>query len=416
MGTSTWVLLCGLGIAGATETTDAEGDEPTVAESFPRVSAYGAFVGGAAYEWIDRRDDDNDQRSDRVWTPALARLGIAGKLSREITVQSELEANAGPYGTSVWEGQAAIQVRNQLVRWTRDDLLGDGDRFRLEVGRITDPASVNYVSRHIANLLLSDGLARTGPLLAGFNRGNGVRAEYTVADALSAGVTLNAGNPTSTTATIMIGGTFPPFGRFYEVPWSSVGRDARGFPLSTFHVVMASPSLRLHTDVVQAQVALQAFTVDTNTNSEIDEALTGTNLRAGLRLTLLEGRFVPFVNGSRIVNDVVEIDDTATLANAKYLGMTASGGMDVNIGRGHGFGAQYDLVYEEERGLAPQLNHYVNAGVTWMATSSVFASARFALFQLCQEQDAVARCDVDGRRQAMLTLTAVLGPTQDVAP
>ncbi|MEL6348615.1 MAG: porin, partial [Myxococcota bacterium] len=219
------------------------------------VSPYAVFVGGAAVELVDRREDDTDQRQGRFWTPALARIGLAGKLSSQFFLQSEVEFNAGPYGTSVWEGQAAIQVRNQLIRYQKIGLFGDGDQLQIEAGRVTDPASLNYVSLHIANLLLSDPLARFPLLTSGFNRGNGVRVGYTVADSLTVGFTVNGGNPTSTTATVMMGGTFPPFARFYEVPWSVVGRDARGFPASNFHTVVLSPSIRFNSDLVQAQVA-----------------------------------------------------------------------------------------------------------------------------------------------------------------
>ncbi|MEM6926127.1 MAG: porin [Myxococcota bacterium] len=390
-------------------------DEAEDEATFPQVSAYGTFVGGGAVEIVDRRQDDVDDRENRFWTPALARLGLVGRLAEKWSINSEVEFNAGPYGTSVWEGQAAIQVRNQFIRYDTEGL-GKNDRFVLEVGRVTDPASLNFFSLNIANLLLSDVLGREGLLISGFNRGNGARAAYTIADKLTAAVTVNGGNPTSTTATFAIGGTFPPFQRFYEVPWAAVGRDARGFPTSSFNTVVATPSILLRTDVIDAQVAAQFFRANTNTNVSIDELITGRNLRAGLRVKAQDRLFV-FANFSQMLNDVVELDNLAQVAdNEAYLGNVVSGGFDVRVGKRNGFGAQYELIREEERGLDPSFSHIANAGVTIGLSDAVAMSGRFAFFQLCQEQEAVENCDVNGVRQAFLTLTAVLGASRAAQP
>lgn len=398
----------------AEETPAASSDEDE--KGYPRVSPFAVFVGGAAVDIVDRRDTEFDDRQNRFWTPAVARVGLAGKLSPRFTLGSEVEFNGGPFGTSVWEGQAAIQIRNQLVRYQHEGLLTDNDRLRFEVGRITDPASVNFVSLHVANLLLSDELVRFPLLTSGFNRGNGVRVDYTLNDTITFGVSANAGNPTSTTATVMIGGTFPPFERFYQVPWSAVGRDARGFPTSTFHVMMVSPSARLTTKHVTAQVAAQTFRADTNTNDRDDENITGTNLRGGVRVSAIDNHLVVFGNGSRILNDVVELDDLATLADGKFFGVTVGGGVDINIKGISGVGVMYDRVREEERGDEPEVRHFLNAGGTLALSDSVFMSGRFAFYQRCQDGTELERCDQDGRRQAMLTMTAVLGPSGDVRP
>lgn len=401
--------------ASAADADPKDHEQPAEEVRYPTASPYAVFVGGGAVELVDRREDDLDQRQGRFWTPAVARVGLAGKLSERFSLQSEIEFNAGPYGTSVWEGQAAIQVRNQLVRYQHEGLFADDDRLRIEVGRVTDPASVNFVSLHIANLLLSDPLARFPLLTSGFNRGNGVLADYTVKDKLTFGVSANAGNPTSTTATVMVGGTFFPFARFYEVPWSFVGRDARGFPVSSFHVMVLSPSVRWQSEHLQAKVAAQTLRVDTNTNTNTDENITGTNLRAGLRLTPVE-QLAVFGNLSRIVNDVTEEDDVTVLADAKFLGITAGGGLDVYVKGNSGLGVQYDMVREEQRGLPPEIRHHLNAGATVFVDKSVFVSGRFALYQRCQENEVLERCDLDGARQFMLTMTAVLGPSQETQP
>ncbi|MEO0604219.1 MAG: hypothetical protein AAF211_22480, partial [Myxococcota bacterium] len=266
-------------------------------------------------------------------------------------------------------------------------------------------------------LLLSDLLTRQPLLIAGFNRGNGVRVDYTVADALTAGLTVNAGNPTSTTATLAVGGTFPPFSRFYEVPWANVGRDARGFPTSSFNTVVATPSLRLNTDVVDAQVAVQLFRVNTNTSTRDDDIINGRNLRAGIRLKAPDNRFHLFGNVSQMLNDVVQLTDLAKLQEDEaYLGTVVSSGFDLRIGKRNGIGAQYDLVREEERGLEPIYSHFANAGVTIGLSEAVALSGRFALWQVCQEQDQLENCDVNGLRQGFLTMTAVLGASRAAQP
>ena len=393
----------------------AQGEPVQPGDTFPQVSPYAVFVGGGAAELVDRRDDDTDNREGRIWAPAVARIGLAGKLHPDFTIQSEVEFNAGPYGTSVWEGQAAIQVRNQLVRYTKRGLGGETNTFSAEVGRITDPASVNYTSGHIANLLLSDTLSRFPLLTSGFNRGNGVRAAYTIADRLTLAVTANAGNPTSTTATVMVGGRFPPFARFYEVPWSAVGRDARGFPTASFNGMFLTPSALFTSGFLQVKVAGQFFTIDTNTNTQADEDITGRNLRASLRITPDE-HFAAWVNASQVFNDVVDLNDSATISDDKFLGVTVGGGMDVYVKGVSGFGVQYDMVREQERDYEPITRHYLNAGVTVGLTEGIYTSARTAIFQQCQDTGTDTPCDQNGLRQFHLTMTAVLGPNPKTQP
>lgn len=387
---------------------------------YPQVSPFATFVGGVAVDIVNNRDDESDTRENRVWTPAIARLGMAGKLSEQFTFESELEFNGGPYGTSVWEGQAAIQVRNQLLRYRLDGLPGENDAFTVEVGRLTDPASVDFTSFHIANLLLSDEFSRFPMLVRGFNRGNGVRVAYAGLDGrLEVGVTGNAGNPTSTTATIAMGGTFPPFERYYQVPWSVVGRDARGFPASNFHNSMISPAVRWTSKHLQAQFETQHMWANTNTNTDTDDILRGFNMRGGLRGVFWSGdqeRVAVFGNFGRMLNDVVELTDNAVRSDEKFLSISGGGGLDVYFDGRSGLGVQYDIVREEQRGLSPTFQHFLNIGGTYFVHDSVFLSLRGVYYKRCEETENLDFCDVDGRTQVMLTATAILGPTGDVQP
>ncbi len=396
------------------------GSPEATGRRFPQVAPFATFVGGLAVDIVDNRDDESDNRQNRVWSPAIARLGMAGKLSDNFTFESEVEFNGGPFGTSVWEGQAAIQVRNQLIRYRLENLPGENDAFTVEVGRITDPASVDFTSFHIANLLLSDPFARFPMLVRGFNRGNGVRAEYAAFDGrFHVGATVNAGNPTSTTATIAMGGTFPPFERYYQVPWSVVGRDARGFPAENFNNTMVSPSVRWTSKYLQAQFETQHFWANTNTNTDTDDILRGFNMRGGVRGVFWSGgqeRVAVFGNFGRMLNDVVELDDLARRSDEKFLSISGGGGLDVYFHGRSGIGVQYDIVREEQRGLSPTFQHFLNVGGTLFVHDSVFLSLRGVYFKRCEETEDLEFCDVDGRTQVMLTATAILGPTGDVQP
>ena len=62
------------------------------------------------------------------------------------------------------------------------------------------------------------------------------------------GLTINAANPVSTTQSLVVGGTFPPFARFYFAPYQYVGRDAANFPADEYHFVVVTPSVLVDRD------------------------------------------------------------------------------------------------------------------------------------------------------------------------
>ncbi len=371
------------------------------------INPFIAAVGGGYYEHIDNTGTEMspDRREDRFTTVALSRLGVRAHYGEVFSLVSELEFNAGPYGTSVWEGQAAIQVRNQLMRLQWRGL-------RVDAGRITDPTSLDFVSFYaVGNLLLTDDFARDPLLYSGFNRGNGLHISYGpekgALEGLRLGLTANAGNPTSTTGTVMIGGTFPPFSRFYQVPWSEVGRDARGFPTPTFHVYLVSPSLRYDHKYASAQFSGQWFQANTNTNTRADAKLEGYNLRGGFVLKFWDGRIRPFANGSRVLNDVVDPNDTALLSDEKYQAITANAGLDVLAHERLGVGMQYNLIHEQQGAEGPRLGtHYANVGASFKILPFLDLDARYALGYECR---GLTRCELDRRHRMFVTLKALLG-------
>ena len=137
------------------------------------IEPYAVIVGGAQHEAIITREGHVggkpivDDREDRVVTLALAGFGLRLRLGAHVEIESELEANAGPHGTSVWEGQAALQVRDQVLRLT-------WWRLGLDAGRFEDPASVDFYSAHVADQLYTDLFTRQAHLQSGYNQGNGL--------------------------------------------------------------------------------------------------------------------------------------------------------------------------------------------------------------------------------------------------
>lgn len=346
-----------------------------------RLDPYLSVVGGVEAEHVVQPADGS--REDRVTTLALSRFGIRGQVAEGVYVESELEVNAGPHGTSVWEGQAALQVRNQLVRLSRG-------RWRLDVGRVTDPASLNFFSAHVADQLLMDSYTRTALLYAGFNRGNGVYGAVDLAEGLSLGLAVNAANPTSMTGAVMIGGTFPPFSRFYFAPYSNVGRDAASMPTDTYHVYLVSPSIQLRTQAVSAQLEWQGFQANTNTGADDDDRITGFNSRAGVKVRALKGRVVPFANGSFLRNGVVDPEDGKSVSDVRYESVTASAGLDINPVERLGFGVQGDWVREQQGEEAARRLRFLNVGATWWIAPSTSVGLRGAYYQVLSDAESFA--------------------------
>lgn len=383
---------------GSEASVDATDTDVATDETWPLdLQPYGTIVGGFHYQDIRSRSVD-DTRQDRLTTVAMTRIGLVARIHRNVSIVSELDLNAGPHGTSVWEGQAAIQVRNQLVRLEYGPL-------RVDAGRITDPASMDYVSAYMGNLLYTDPLARFPLLVSGFNRGNGVLVRVSPVEGLSLGVTVNAGNPTSTTGTVQIGGTFPPFSRFYEVPSSHVGRDARGFPADSFHALLVSPSVSYEHELFRAQLAMQWFSADTNTNSTSDEPIRGYNLRGGVQLRLWEDRIRPFFNLSRVTNDVIDPSDTGRLLQESYEGRTITGGVDVGIDGESGVGGQYSRVREQQGQGTVIIRHYWNLGGSYWIVPNLALDARAGFYVRCDDDD----CRADGDFSYWLTLRGRFG-------
>lgn len=375
--------------------TEPKPDAATTAdEDKPWIKPFAAVVGGMKIETLQTRPGDD--RQGRLVTVALSRFGLRAHIAKGVSIESEMEANAGPHGTSAWEGQAALSVRNQLVRYERGGL-------RLDAGRVTDPASVDYVSVHAGDQLYTDGFTRGSLLASGFNRGNGIVARYRLAPVVELGLALNAANPVSTTSSLIVGGTFPPFARFYFAPYQYVGRDAASFPADEFHIVVVTPSAKVNLPNVELQAALQMLEVDTNESSSEDQNIDGMNIRVGAATTLRGGMVRAFANASLVQNEVVDPDNGMRLSGEVFTGWTASGGVDVNPVPlvGGGLSAAWIHDHQGAKDLAEQ--YLVNLGATWWLATKTAVGARFGFYRRC-EYDAMGACQTDGERSFFLTL------------
>ena len=353
---------------------------PARAEGW-QVSPYAAVVGGVMRESVEHTEgaDVVDEREDRTVTVALSRFGLRGSFGPRWSFVSELEAAAGTgsHGASVWEGQAALGVRAQML-----SVLLPG-KLRLDVGHVEDRASYDFFSAHVADLLLTDVFTRASLLASGANRGNGLILGWEPLDSLRVSCTLNAANPTSDTGILMVGGTYHPWERFYDVAVKDLGQDQSHFPRDGMHLLVLSPALTWSGSIVQAKAGVQLFSVNHNTESPDVDTIDGNNLRASLRARLLSGRLVPFVNGSRVRNSVVDPRDGGqTIEGEEYVGLTLSGGVDIQIDGPSGVGVQYAQVRGQQGDEGTErVVHTVNLGGSWFLDERTSVGARMALLR-----------------------------------
>jgi hypothetical protein len=345
-----------------------------------------------------------EDRQPRISTIMLARFGFRARYGDWLTIDSEFMANGGPFlhGTSAYEGQAALQVRQQMLRIASGSFFG-------EVGRIVDEASVDFFSRHVTDVFMQDTATRDPLLFSGFNLGNGVRGGFRIGSIFRAGLTLNAGNPVSTTGSLMVGGTFSPFDRFYVQPYQAIGKGPNHYPDDSFHMMMATPWAVLATSIIDVRAAFQRYVVDTDMTRRTDENIQGYNARAGVRLHLFERVISPFANVSLNRNDTVLATDLSKRAPEKYTAVTAGGGIDFNVSRrfesdvADGFGVQYVHIQHQVGSGAVTRMHFLNVGGTVWLGERVAAGARFSFW--VQKQPATADA---GERSLFLTLRYVM--------
>jgi hypothetical protein len=368
------------------------------------VEPYLLLSGGLKFDHVVDRPDE--EKEDRLSTFALGRLGMRARWLDLVSAESELMASGGIglHGTSAYEGQAALQVRQQVLR------VGRGP-WRVDVGRFVDEASVDFFSAHVVETFLQDTATRDPLLYSGFNLGNGVRGQVEPIKGLRLALTLNAGNPVSTTASLMIGGPFPPFERFYTQPYQAVNQGPNHFPDDTFHILMLTPSVLLDTSLVDLRVAAQGFDVNTNMNKGGDDHIRGYNLRATARLKLADSVIVPFASTAYLRNDTLDPNDLTKRAKERYQAFDVGGGVDLNLARrfacgydcADGFGVQYQTVQFQVGDGLVTTNQYFNVGGTYWIAPNVSLGARVATWLTKQEY-----APATGERSAIVALRFIM--------
>jgi hypothetical protein len=336
------------------------------------VTPYVVIAGGLRFEDLQLREGQTVQSRYMV-TTALSRFGVRGRVGERITFASEMEAGmGGPLGNgaSVWEGQAHLTVRDQWVQYTRG---GVSTSF----GRITDLATIDFVSAHVADLLLADQYTRDPLLYSGANRGNGVMVRYRPTPELDMGLALHSTNPTGITGTVVIGGQLFPFDRPFYLAAAAVGRSETSLPDQNLQLYMATPSVTYSDAMFEAKAAAQVYALDTRISTGDDERIFGYNFRASLRLKLLDaGQLAPFVNVSRNENEMLEPMDATIKRVETFTVYTLTGGVDYAIAGKNGVGVQYALVRQDEPGVNRIRDHYLNVGGTYWLEESLSIGAR----------------------------------------
>jgi len=321
-------------------------------------------------------------RAPRLTTQMVSRFGLRATLADWIDAESEFEANAGYHGASTWEGQAALSVRNQLIRF-------HGARWKVEVGRVTDEASVDYFSQHVADFLIADPFTRDPFLYTGYNRGNGLLGTYDVTPSLRLGLTANAGNPVSLTGSLPIGGAFTPFERFYIQPYQQVNQVANHYPDDTFQMYLLAPSIVWSSGPLELKAEVQGYQVDTDTTNAFDWFIYGFNARASARVKLMEGKLQGFANAAFDRNDVVDPSNRRLLPD-KYISFCSGVGLDYNYSGANGVGAQYMRIQFRTGGGTITTIQYANLGTTYWITPQVSLGARLAFALRHELSSAVA--------------------------
>ena len=348
-------------------------EEPTKKEKW--IEPFVAIAGGMRLESLHQ--PDTVERGTQNPTVAVSRLGVRGGVGEHITFSSEFEAALGGplgYGASVWEGQAAIAVRDQWVRYARAG-------FGIAAGRIADPASFDYTSKHVADLLLTDLYTRDPLLYSGADRGNGLIGTYNINEHVQVGGTFHSTNPTGITGTLIIGGKLQPFDRPFYLASSAVGNNQNNLPDQNLHIYFGSPSVRVKFDNFEAQSEIQVYTLDTQQAIMDDQTIRGYNLRLGAKgwVEGAGGRITAFANVSRNKNEILDPVDSKYRLPDLFRSYTFSGGVDYDYQKNNGVGFQYAMVDTTEPDLHTRL-HFLNLATTYWIEDSLAIALRGSVY------------------------------------
>lgn len=363
------------------------------------IEPYGAIAGGMMLESLHQAPGQHTGTQNP--TVAISRIGVRGGIGPHITYASEFEAALGGplgYGGSVWEGQAALAIRDQYVRYSRAG-------WSVAAGRVEDPASVDFVSEHMGNLLYADLFTRDPLLYSGYDRGNGIWGSYDITPHVTAGLTFHSTNPTGITGTLEIGGKLQPFDRPFYLAAAQVGNSQNNLPDQNLHIYFGSPSVQLHYEHFQAQAEVQMYSLDTQEAINTDQTIRGYNVRLGARAPLDTGagRVTPFVNVSRNKNEILDPTDSKYRLPDLFKSYTISTGLDWDYYKHSGVGFSYAMVDTREPDQHVR-EHYLNLGTSYYIEDSLAIGVRASVFA----QQISGEMVTTGNRSLFVTARLVL--------
>lgn len=363
------------------------------------IEPFGAIAGGVRLESLHQEPQQHTGTQNP--TVAVSQIGVRGGIGDHITYASEFEAALGGplgYGASVWEGQAAIAIRDQFVRYSRAG-------WSFAAGRIDDPASFDFVSAHVGDLLYTDLYTRDPLLYSGADRGNGLWVSYDLDKHMTAGLTVHSTNPTGITGTLIIGGKLQPFDRPFYLAAAQVGNNQNNLPDQNLHIYFASPSFTIHTDHVALQTEVQMYSLDTQEAVNTDQPIRGYNLRLGAKtwFDTAAGRVTPFANISRNRNEILDPTTSMYRLPELFRSYTVSTGIDLDYQKHNGVGFSYAMVDTREPDQHVR-QHYLNLGTTYWIEDSLAIGVRASVFA----QQISGEMMTTGNRSLFVTARLVL--------
>lgn len=391
---------------------EGEEDSPSrrerMAEWFRSLPLHPFLVIAAGFRYehkVPREDlvESGNYEEGRFDTISVSRLGLEGEFGDHVMIRSEIELSAGFHGTSVWEGGGTFTLRDQYI-----GLRFGG--FRLYAGRITDPASIDYMSSHVLNLLATDRPLRDAYMRTGANRGNGVVARYEVVDGLNLGITVNAGNPASFTGNTVMGGSYSLYESFHQAATSTVRDSPSRFPNDQYWAILASPSLSFDWEYLRTQISYQFIYADLERKGDVNNVpIRGHNIRGGFMGMFWNGRIRPFFNLSFGRNEVPDGNDS-TRVDSIFETITVSSGLDVDISGRSGLGIQYNYTRGQQGDYADISSaHFFNVGGSWWFVPTVAAELRYGYYTDCINDGYDRTCDNNRIHQIYLNLRGEFG-------
>lgn len=352
--------------------------------------------------YLPESDRQQSEFNNRVSTLLLARIGFEGQLFEFLTFRTLFERNIGfslrrngPVGTSIWEGTASWQARENYIRLSKWG-------FSLTAGILPDPASVDFISENILDSFGMDPYVRDPLLVSGFNQGQAVLLRYS-RWGFTAGAGFTGGNPLVSSLSFGFGGQVNQNSDLFNAPLRAL---SNGIPGSDIHMNLFTPSLSYANRFFAVRTAGQFYWIDNDVTEDEDAQLTGFNLRATAKLNTPTVQYVLPVlllfgdlpddflrlygTAAYRENDTVAIPDITELRDERFKGIVASGGFDVDIGTitavNLSVGGNYYYVtsrFTAESGMTGRPDdltvHYINLGATyWLWQDVVSAGFRWA--------------------------------------